>query len=174
MKRNLVWTILFAATLLSSLPAAAKEKDRRDKDCICSNADLAGDWGTTMTGTIINPATGVAAPFAAVNKATYDDAGNYWGTQTRSVNGTVTGAVFQGVYTLKPDCSGTKTTKSYDPTSKALLNTVTQNFVLINSVGEIFEIFTSNILPNGVSVLSVVTGRSQKIFPDNDRDHDDR
>ena len=170
MKRNLAWTLLFIATFLLSLPAVAKQKYK--KDCTCSNADLVGDWGTTMTGTITNPATGVASPFAAVNKATYDAVGNYWGTQTRNVGGTASHVTFQGVYTLNPDCTGTKTTKSYDATSGALLNTVTQDFVLTNNASELSEVFTSNILPNGVSVPSVVIGHSQKLFPDEDRDHD--
>src|SRR5574341_2141018 len=92
MKRNVVST-LFLVAMLMNLPAVAKEDDRT-----CSNAYIEGDWGTTMTGTIINPITGVAASFAAVNRSTYDSRGNFRGNQTRSINGTVSRLIFGGTY----------------------------------------------------------------------------
>ena len=45
----------------------------------CSSADLEGEWGTTMMGTIMTPAGAVT--FGAANKAAYDSEGNYSGTQ---------------------------------------------------------------------------------------------
>jgi hypothetical protein len=159
MKRNIVWTMFFGTMLLLNLAAAAMDKN----GCTCSNNDIAGEWGTVMTGTIILP-TG-AVPFAAVNKATYDFAGNYWGTQTRSNNGTVSRVTFRGTYIVNSDCTGSKTTRSYDQSEK-LLNTVTQDFVLVNSANELFETFTSNTLPNGTTIPSVVTGHSKRLFPD--------
>ena len=159
MKRNTIWTMLVVGMLLLSLPAIAKEKD----EYTCSSIDIAGEWGTTMTGTVFAP-TG-AVPFAAVSKAAYDFAGNYWGTQTRSSNGTVSRVTFRGTYTVNSDCTGTKTTRSYDQSGN-LLNTATQDFVLTNNAQEIFEIFTSNVLTNGVAIPMVVTGNSKRLFPD--------
>ncbi len=156
--------MLFAAMFLLSLAAAAKEKG----ECTCSNNDIAGEWGTIMTGTLIPP-TG-AVPFAAVNKAIYDFDGNYSGTQTRSINGVVSRVTFQGTYTVNPDCSGIKTTKSYDQSGN-LLNTLTQDFVLVNNSTELIETFTSNTRADGVNIPGVVTGQSKKLFPDRDYKH---
>ena len=128
----------------------------------CSSADLEGEWGTTMTGTIMSPAGAVT--FGAVNKAAYDAEGNYGGTQIRSINGTVSTVTFQGTYTLNPDCTGTKITKSYG-SSGNLLNTATQDFVLVDNANEILEIFTSNIRADNVPLPMIVTGQSQKLFP---------
>jgi hypothetical protein len=155
MKRDGVST-LFLVGMLMSLPAVAK-------DDTCSNADIEGDWGTTMTGTVINPTTGVAASFAAVNRATYDSDGNYEGTQTRSINGTIGRFTFEGTYVLNPDCTGTKTTRSYDPSGN-LANTVIQDFVLLDGAKELSEIMTSNVLPNGTNIPVVITGNSKKLF----------
>ena len=127
----------------------------------CSSADLEGEWGTTMTGTIMTPAGAVT--FGAANKAAYDSEGNYSGTQIRSINGTTSTVTFQGIYTVNPDCTGTKTTKSYGP--KGLLNTADQDFVLVDNANEILEIFTSNIRADGVALPMIVTGQSQKTFP---------
>jgi hypothetical protein len=128
----------------------------------CSSADLEGEWGTTMTGTIMSPAG--ALTFGAVNKAAYDAEGNYGGTQIRSVNGKVETVYFEGIYTVNPDCTGTKITKSYG-SSGNLMNTATQDFVLVDNANEILEIFTSNIRADGVALPMIVTGQSQKTFP---------
>ncbi len=128
----------------------------------CSNADLRGQWGTTMEGKIMTP-TG-AIPFGAANKAVYDSEGNYSGTQIRAVNNQPVSTVnFEGIYTVNPDCTGTKTTKTFS--SGQLLNTATQDFVLVDDANEIFEIFTSNIKADNTPVPMVVTGQSQKTFP---------
>ena len=121
----------------------------------CSSADLEGEWGTTMEGTIMTP-TG-AIPFGSVNKAVYDSKGNFGGTQTRSVNGTTSTVTFKGIYTVNPDCTGTKTTKTYD-SSGNLINTADQDFVLVDNANEISEIITSNI-----------TGRQRGAADDCDR-----
>ncbi len=130
----------------------------------CSSADLEGEWGTTMEGTILLP-TGQAAKFVAVNKAVYDSAGNFEGTQTRSINGGTSAVTFEGEYTLNPDCTGTKTVRSYD-SSGTLLNTAHQDFFIVDNSNEIIEIFTSNKNEvTGKDLGMVVTGQSQKLFP---------
>ena len=130
----------------------------------CSNADLEGEWGTTMTGMIMTSAT-TAIPFGAVNKAVYDSEGNYEGTQIRRINNQpVSTVTFQGVYTLNPDCTGTKTTTSYDSSGNPV-NTATQDFVLVDNANEILEIFTSSIKADKTPTMMIVTGQSQKTFP---------
>jgi hypothetical protein len=168
MKRNIVWTIFFIAMLSLSLAAVAKDNRERD-DCTCSDATVAGTWGTTMTGTLISPINAAAAPFAAVNFATYDGVGNYWGTQTRSNNGVFSRVYFKGTYTVNSDCTGNKTTTGYaDAAYLTPLNTVEQDFVLVNDGKELIEIFTTLTLPNGTLVPAIVTGNSKKVFPDSD------
>jgi hypothetical protein len=170
MKRTIVWTMFFIAMLVMSLAAVAKDNKDRDRDeCTCSNATVAGTWGTTMTGTLFNPATGAAGLFAAVNFATYDGEGTYWGTQTRNNNGTFSRAYFEGTYTVNSDCTGKKTTSGYaDAGHTILLNTVDQDFVLVNDAKELIEIFSTLTLPNGVVVPAVVTGHSTRQFPESD------
>jgi hypothetical protein len=46
-----------------------------------------------------------------------------------------------------------------------LLNTATQDFVLVDDGNEIFEVFTSNVLANGAAPPTLITGQSQKTFP---------
>ena len=128
----------------------------------CSSADLEGEWGTTMTGMIMTPAGAVT--FGAANKAAYDSAGNFGGTQIRSINGTTSTAKFAGEYMVNPDCTGIKIGRTYDLSGK-LLNTAYQDFVLVDNANEIFEIFTSNIRADGVALPMIVTGQSQKTFP---------
>jgi hypothetical protein len=176
MKRNIVWTLFLVAALLVSLTAVAKEKEKKDKDdCTCSNATAAGTWGTTMTGTTFNPSTGAAGLFAAVNFATYDGIGSYQGTQTRSNNGAVSRVYFRGTYTVNSDCTGIKKTTSYaDNLYTIQLNTVEQDFVLVNDGKELIEIFTKLMLrlPTGadVEVPAVVTGHSTRQFPNSDNE----
>ncbi len=171
MKHHVISTVFLVAGLMS-LPAVAKDRDDRDReDRTCSNADLEGDWGTTMTGTVFNATAGVWASFAAVNRATYDSEGNYHGTQTRSVNGVASRFTFKGTYVLNPDCTGTKTTRSYDPSGN-LVNTVVQDFVLVNDGNELSEIMTSNTLANGTNVPVVIIGNSKRLFPHGDHNHE--
>jgi hypothetical protein len=153
-------TFVFATLLLSLASVASAQQLLHGG--VCTAATVAGRWGTIMTGTLLPP-TG-AVPFAAVNSATYDGVGNYSGTQTRSNNGTVSRITFQGTYVVNPDCTGKKTTRGYDQSGN-LLNTVDQDFVLVNEGKELFEIFTSLTLPNGTTVPAVVTGHSLKQFP---------
>jgi hypothetical protein len=170
MKRNIIWTLFLVAAFLMSLTAVAKEKKDKD-DCICSNATAAGTWGTIMTGTTFHPVTGAAGLFAAVNFATYDGVDTYWGTQTRSNNGVVSRVYFKGTYAVNSDCTGKKWTTSYaDAEYTTVLNTVEQDFVLVNDGKELIEIFATLTLPNGAVVPAVVTGHSTRQFPNSDNE----
>ncbi len=157
MKGNFV-RLVFFVTFLLGVAAAAQAQYQG----VCTNSDVAGYWGSTLTGTQVLP-TG-AVPFAAINRTTYDYAGNFWGTQTRTSNGTVSRVTFRGTYTLNPDCTGTKTVKSFD-LSGNLVNTATLDVVFMGNSKELFEVFTSITLANGTNVPVVITGHAKKLFP---------
>ena len=156
-KHNLALTIFLFATLLLGLASVAPAQD----NFICSNTGIAGTWGTTLTGTQVLPTGPVL--FASVNRITYDRAGNFSGTQTRSSNGTVSRVTFRGTYTMNPDCTGKKTIRAFDQSGN-LLNTAEADFVLVNNAKELLEIFTSVTLPNGASVPVIITGHSIRLF----------
>lgn len=163
MKHKIAWTAFFFATLVLSLAAVASAQESPQGGA-CTNSTVAGRWGTNMTGTLVLP-TG-AVPFAAVNYAIYDGRGNYSGTQTRSNNGALSRSYFVGTYTVNSDCTGTKKTTAYADAEHTIpYNTVEQDFVLVNSGKELFEIFTTLTLPNGTVVPAVITAHSIKMFP---------
>ncbi len=97
MKRNIRRTTLlmvFFATLFFSMARAMRADDR------CSTAKAAGDWGHTYTGTLILRAG--AVPLAALARWTQDAEGNFSGTQTRTLNGSVAEETFTGAVTVSP------------------------------------------------------------------------
>jgi hypothetical protein len=66
----------------------------------------------TLSGTYVNTGTGALGglPVVMVGKVTYDGHGNGQSTFTRSVGGVISRPVaVPGVYTVKPDCTGSKT-----------------------------------------------------------------
>lgn len=66
----------------------------------------------TLSGTYVNHGTGYmgGVPVVSVGKVTYDGHGNGQSTFTRSVAGVISRPVaVPGVYTVKPDCTGSKT-----------------------------------------------------------------
>ncbi|HTY64591.1 MAG TPA: hypothetical protein VMG30_20255, partial [Acidobacteriota bacterium] len=141
---------------------AKDKKYQKDQDnYVCSNEDLVGEWGTTMTGTIF-AATPVT--IATVNRTTYESAGQYWGKQTRNLNGVASWFTFRGTYILNPDCTGTKETTGYDSNGNPT-NLLKQDFVLIKGARELIEISTSNtLLPSSIIVPTLITGHSYKLF----------
>jgi len=162
MKHNVIRTVFSLTMFLLSLAAAALAQDT---NCPCSNRNMMGVWGTIQTGTVILPTS--AVPFANVIHVTYDPAGNLEGTQTRSLNGTISHVTFRGTYIVNTDCTGTKTVSIYDQSGN-LMQTATLDFVLMNNANELFEVITSNTLSNGTSIPVVATGHSMKLFPNRD------
>ena len=130
----------------------------------CSSAALAGEWGYTLTGTLIPP-TG-PKPFAAVGRNTADATGNVSGTQTSSVGGIVGDNTLKGTATLNSDCTGTLTLNIYDQ-SQTLLRTAVIAVVYDDDASELRGTFISLVVyPGGISVPSVVTLNGRKMFPD--------
>jgi len=153
MKRNMIWTMLFVATLLLSMAAAASAKDGRT----CSVA--AGEWGFTWTGTLIIGTSGV--PAAAIGKSSFDSEGNFSGTLTSSIGGAVSQDEMTGTYTMNPDCTGTMTVNILGAVSRI----ATWDFVIDDNGKESRAIMTSMVIVGGPPVKPVVTMISKKQFP---------
>jgi hypothetical protein len=164
MKRNIVWTMVFFATLLLSLSAIAKDQKDKD-DCTCSNFDVAGTWGYTETGTMILPAPYGALPYASVGKYTLDRHGNVSGARIASLGGTILQATIKGTATVNPDCTGTITLSFYDQSGNPA-GTAVKAIVYVDNAREARMIITTAPYP------SVLTTEAKKLFPDNDDEHD--
>ena len=163
MKCNIVRTISFLAMLVLSLSASASAQD----DGKCTMAHRAGDYGFTWTGTMILP-TG-AVPAAGVGIVTFDIAGNMWGTQTTSLNGTVSKRTMSGTYTVNPDCTGTLATDVFDELGN-LVNKVTWAAVSVDKMSETRLIMTSMERADGTKVPVVITLHGKKLFPDRSKE----
>jgi hypothetical protein len=125
----------------------------------CSNADVAGDWGYTETGTVI-PATG-AVPFSAVARYTLDAEGNMSGTATSSSGGNVANVTLKGTGKVNADCTGTLVVGVYEAGN--LLRTATFTFVYVDNAREGRALVTSLVLANGTNVPAVLTVDAKKL-----------
>jgi hypothetical protein len=171
MKRNIVRTILFVATLLLSLAAVASAQEWPGQDALrrsgpptCTMAGRAGEYGFTWTGTFFPVPPSGAVLASAVGISTFDDAGNTWGTQTVNRGGTVSQRTFNGTYTVNPDCTGTIAVSVYD-LSGNLIGNVTWATVSVNNMTETHNIMTSYVLADGTNVPVVITLDAKKLFP---------
>jgi hypothetical protein len=123
----------------------------------CSTASIAGRFGFTTTGSI--PAVG---PVAATGSFAQDASGNIIGTQTRSLNGSLADETFTGTATVNSDCTGTDSIQVFQ--DETLVRTTTLHVVYDDNGREARAIFTSLVLPNGVSLPSIITVESRKLF----------
>ena len=123
----------------------------------CSTASIAGRFGFTTTGSI--PALGQVV---ATGIFTQDASGNITGTQTRSLNGSVAAETFTGTATVNSDCTGTDSIQVFQ--DESLVRTTTLHVVYDDNGREVRAIFTSLVLPNGVSLPSIITIEARKLF----------
>src|SRR5881275_836974 len=126
----------------------------------CTSATAAGTFGFTTTGTLILP-TG-PAPVAAVGLVTFDLNGNVTGSQDRSVGGAFAHETITGTFTVTRDCAITVVANVYD-SSGNLVRTSTIPGVLVNNGKQIRAIFETVVLPNGISLPSVLTLEADRI-----------
>lgn len=159
MKRNIVRTIFFFATLLLSLAAVASAQD----DGTCSNAGVAGEWAFLGTGTIFFPTGPV--PLATIGRYTRDADGNILGKVTTSRGGNVSQYTIKGTTAVNSDCTGTFTYSTYD-SSGNLVNTVVNAVVWVDNEREALAVTKSFVLANGMSLPAVVTADAKKVFRD--------
>ncbi len=101
------WIVCLAALVLAFLVSGAAVAD--DGSRRCSVASLEGNWGLTLSGTLIAAPPPFAGPGAAVGAFTADRTGHFAGQDTTSANGTVFVETFTGTATMNPDCTGSAT-----------------------------------------------------------------
>ena len=111
MKLNIAQTTLgiIFCSLLIGLAQAAQANE-------CTLSKVAGQYGYTSSGTIVNPPAGV---FTAVGSVTLTDTGTLSGEQTTSIAGNVVAETISGVFAVNPDCTGTATVYVYRGTTLA-------------------------------------------------------
>ena len=146
------------ALFLVSVPGLARADGRRH----CSGGTAAGKWALTSSGVLLLP-TG-AIQVSAVGVFDQDKAGNLSGTQTRSLNGDVAEETFTGKATVNSDCTSTYVVDVF--AGGVLTRTTTLHIVFDNNSNSARGVFTSLILPNGVSVPTVITLDARKVFSD--------
>ncbi len=166
MKRIFVTTVLgvlllaSGAFLASKLPAMKMAATvHADEGAPCSLATVAGNYGFTITGTLILPTSGV--PVAAIGRATFGANGSFSGTETRSLGGSVAEETLEGTYKVNPDCTGTLTATVSE--SGTLVRTSGFAFVFDDNAREGRALQTSLVLPDGTSVPNVITAETRKI-----------
>ena len=168
MKRNFIWTVCFALLLLG-VAAVAPAQDRDGRTY--SRVRLAGEWGYTETGTVLLP-NNVLVNGAAVGKYTFDDSGNFTGTQYSSTSMTTNTDAVQdmklGTYTINSDGTGTLTLDVYDPTGTTLRRHSVWAIVLDDNGNEIRGIMVSMTLPtlpSGLKPTPIMTMTAIRVFP---------
>ncbi len=159
MKRTIAPTtlvIVFVAMLVLSMAATAQAESSA-----CSLARAAGTYGFTDNGTVVG-----VGPRIAVGIFTLDAAGNVKnGKATSSLNGTVTAETFSGTYTVNSDCTGTFNNVQLRDLSGNLLLTITADLTWDDNMRELRAIFTSATLPDGTSLLTVISADGRKMVP---------
>jgi hypothetical protein len=161
MKLNIVRTVFFLAALLLSLAGVGAAEDDR----ACSLHRVAGEWGYTVTGTLILP-TGPSL-LATVGKYTIDAEGNVSATQTTSKGGNIFEETVKGTLTVNSDCTGTLTVSVYDPSGTTLDRTAVWAVVFVDNESEFRAILKSVALePGSTSTPPIATEDAKKLFPD--------
>jgi len=160
MKRNIARTTLVAisvATLYMTLVPAALADDS------CSTAKAAGDWGLTLTGTLIVPTAPVLA--AAIARVSVDSAGNFSGKEARNVGGGFADETITGSWTVNSGCTGTITVNAYE--SGKLARTSVLSIVFVDNMREVLMVQQSLTLPDGTILPVVITADGKRLSPDN-------
>jgi hypothetical protein len=150
MNTKSVVTIVTVLLLTASLSFADGQR--------CSTKSVAGDWGLTLTGTILLP-TG-AVPAAAVVNASVDRDGNSTGTEGRNVGGGYADETLAGSWTVNPDCTGSLTVNFYE--SGQLVRTSVLTIVFDDNSKQVRMVQKSLTLPDGTQLPVVITVQGRK------------
>jgi hypothetical protein len=129
--------IVCAFCIIGSAPASAQARE-------CSLADVAGQYGVTLSGTIA-----AVGPVAIVGQFTLDASGRVTGAETASFNGNVVKETVSGTATVNPDCTGTATIDVFR--SGVLVRTTSLDIVVDDNQTEIRAI----ALTNGTTVTVI-------------------
>ena len=146
--------LLFATLTLSTVPSA-RANDR------CSTAKAAGEWGLTLTGTLLLPTGPV--PAAAVARGTFNEQGNVVSAiEARNVGGGFANETLTGSWTVNSDCTGTLTAKAFDEKGQ-LVRTSVLAIVFVDDMREVRMVQASLTLPDGTKIPVVITANAKRI-----------
>ena len=131
----------------------------------CSTETAAGNWGVTLSGTLILPTGPV--PAAGVARGSFDAQGNVTpgATEARNVGGGFANETLTGSWTVNADCTGTLTIRAYE--SGALVRTSVLSIVFVDNLNKVLMVQESLTLPDGTVVPAVITAEAKRIFPQN-------
>ena len=148
MQTNLARTLirLGATVVLSLAPLQAHASH-------CSNANTAGDWAYTYTGTIFTSAG--AFPLASVGHFKQDSTGYITGSQSRSVAGQSGAEDISGTVSVNGDCTASATINVF--VNGQLQRTAAISLVYDSNRNHARMIFQSLTLPDGTNVPVVIT-----------------
>jgi hypothetical protein len=162
MKRILVPTILAATfcTVIAVVPSnlssvKASTAPGMERESSCSMQNVAGSYGYTSSGTIINPAVG---PFAAVGKIVFNPSGTFNGAQTTSIAGNFFDETISGTFSVNSDCTATAAVNVYD--GSVLARTTNLKIVFDDDRKGARAIF--------LTTGTVITVSARRIFGDGD------
>jgi hypothetical protein len=145
---------LLSAIVALSAPPAARANDR------CSTAKAAGDWGLTLTGTLLLPTGPV--PAAAVARGTFDAEGNIVSaTESRNVGGGFANETLTGSWTVNSDCTGTASVKAFE--NGQLVRTSVLAIVFVDNMREVRMVQDSLVFPDGTNVPAVITVSAKRV-----------
>lgn len=116
MSRNLKFAgpnLMLFGLLAFSTSMVAQQKSEFAAGAHCSNRTLAGDYGCSVQGFLLNvPGLPPQATFVGVTESHFDGNGNITGLEHVVVNGTSFSPGFDsnyGTYSINPDCTGRAT-----------------------------------------------------------------
>jgi hypothetical protein len=159
MKRNIACTMLLH---LSLVVVALGISGTARAGVSCSTAKAAGDWGATLTGTLLLPTGPV--PLAAVVRAAFDAHGNITkATEARNLGGDFANETITGAWTVSSDCTGTLKINAYE--SGTLVRTSVLAMVFDQNMGQVRMVQASLVLPDGTSLPVVATLEAKRVFP---------
>src|SRR6516164_9451728 len=170
MKRTSMLLLIVAtvAALLGLAPMGKKDIHllpvvHADSPTGCSTETAAGNWGITLSGTLILPTGPV--PAAGVARGSFDVQGNATpgATEARNVGGGFANETLTGSWTVNPDCTGTLTVHAYE--SGVLVRTSVLSIVFVDNLNKALMVQESLTLPSGTVVPAVITAEAKRIFP---------
>lgn len=126
----------------------------------CSTATVSGDWGFTLTGTVILPAPTGPVPLAAVLHGTADVNGNVSGVEARNLGGQYADETFTGAWTVSSDCVGTGTV--FFSENGQLVRTSIVTITFDDNSKHVRMVQKSLTLPNGVELPIIATVEGEK------------
>lgn len=151
--RTALGTVSIAILYMTLVPAA-------QADDTCSTAKAAGDWGGTLTGTLILPTGGV--PSAAVFAFNTNTAGKISGTEARNVGGGFANETLEGTLNVNPDCTGTASFSVFE--SGVLVRKTVFSVVFDDNSTELRAVEQSLVLePSGTAIPAVITVDGKKL-----------